>query len=78
MILQKAQIEILDEIKIDRYVKIPPKGTNPRGVEMSQEAMQRMQGHPETQSLYIEWNRDPSLLVERVLYGRWIQLWDAL
>lgn len=70
--------ETLQEIGIDRYVTIPPRGTNPRGVEISREALGLLLDHHATQSLPIEWRRDPSLLVERPLYGRWIELWDSL
>ena len=78
LITKGAQIEVLDRLTIDSYVKIPAKGTNPRGIELSKEAMQQIQNHPTTQILQINWKRDPSLLVERALYGRWIQLWDSL
>ena len=78
LIPQHVQAKTLQEIGIDRYAKVPPRGTNPRGVELSREALGIFLEHPDTQSLRIAWNRDPSLLVERTLYRRWIELWDAL
>ena len=78
LIPQHVQAETLQKIGINRYVKVPPRGTNPRGVEFSREALGLLLSHSDTQSLPIAWHRDPSLLVERALYGRWIELWDSL
>ncbi len=75
---QQVQEEVMRALTISGYTKVPPRGTNPRGVEISRDAMHLLQTHQNTQSLPIEWNRDPSLLVERALYHRWIQLWDTL
>lgn len=60
------------------YFKIPRRGTNPRGVEMSREAMLAIQGHKDTLSMMILWNRPDSLLRDRHLYGRWVDLWNSL
>lgn len=78
LIPMHAQREILSALAIDNYVKVPPRGTNPRGVELSRLAMQHLQTHKDTQSLPIVWQRDTSLLGERALYDRWIRLWDVL
>jgi len=60
------------------YIKLPTKGTNPRGVELSAHAMHQLQEHKDTLSLKIHWQRDKNLLVEQALYGRWIELWENL
>ena len=78
LIPQHVQEQIIRDIGIHRYVKVPPRGTNPRGVEFSREALGLLLNHQDAQSLPIAWRRDPSLLVERHLYGRWIDLWDSL
>ena len=78
LIPQSVQSQTLQEIGINRYVTTPPRGTNPRGVEISREAMGVLLGHSYTQSLPIAWQRDQSLLNERSLYGRWIELGDTL
>lgn len=74
----EVQKQVFQDIGIGRYAKPPKRGTNPRGVEFSAEAMGLLLGDPDTRNLSIEWKRDPSLLVERALYGRWIELWDSL
>ena len=78
LIPQHVQVQTLQQIGIDRYTKVPPRGTNPRGVELSREALGTFLEHSDTQTLGISWKRDPSLLVERTLYRRWIELWNAL
>ena len=78
LIPKGVQNEILERIGRTTFMKLPSLGTNPRGVELSAEALRRMTEHKETLSLVIHWRRDPSLLVERALYGRWIDLWDTL
>ncbi len=72
------QSAILEKVGKRNYLKLPTKGTNPRGVELAGEAMKLLKNHPDTLSLPIVWRKDTSLLVERAPYGRWIQLWDGL
>ena len=78
LIPQHLQAQTLQEIGIDRYTKVPPQDTNPRGVEISSEALALLLHDRDTQTLPIEWHRDTSLLGERALYHRWIELWDNL
>ena len=78
LIPKHVQRTVLERLTIINYAKVPPRGTNPRGVELSKTAMHLLQTHQDTQSLTIDWKRDKSLLVERALYDRWIGLWDAL
>ena len=74
----KVQKEVLQDLGKEKFMKVPSQGTNPRGVEISSHAMHAMQQHSDTLCLSINWKRDPSLLVERALYRRWIDLWDTL
>ena len=78
LIPRGVQEKIVHRLSMERYVKIPPRGTNPRGVEISKEAMALLLSNHDTQTLPINWSRDKTLLVERVLYRRWIELWDSL
>ena len=78
LIPMHVQQAVQQALTMENYVKVPPRGTNPRGVELSKTAMQYLQTHRETQSLPIEWKRDTSLLGEQVLYDRWIRLWDTV
>ena len=78
LIPEHVQRAVLERLTITDYTKVPPRGTNPRGVELSKTAMHLLQTHQDTQSFTIDWKRDKSLLVERALYDRWIGLWDVL
>ena len=77
LIPRDVQQEVLNQLD-EGFFKIPKRNTNPRGVEFSKAAMQHLLEHRQTLSLPIYWKRDQSLLVERALYGRWIDLWDSL
>ncbi len=63
---------------IEFYFKMPKQGTNFRGVELSQKVLQAFLEHGDTQKIEIQWKRDSSLLSERALYLRWVDLWDTL
>lgn len=78
LIPNEVQVNTVRLLGMERYVKVPPRGTNPRGVEISKGAMALLLSDQDTQTLPINWYRDRSLLVERALYRRWIELWDSL
>ncbi|MEW6569048.1 MAG: ThaI family type II restriction endonuclease [Chloroflexota bacterium] len=65
-----ADNRTLEAVGRDRYLKLPKRGTNPRGVEISAEAMGRLVDHTATRSIPIDWKRpagqyDP--------YERWVE-----
>jgi len=67
-----VQYDVMDKIGRENYIKLPKAGTNPRGVEVSREALDLLSTHPECYSLRLEWTRkkiafDP--------YQRWLDLW---
>jgi hypothetical protein len=51
-----VQSEIFIKLGRNAYFKMPPPGTNPRGVEFSKEALKAMKGHARTKSISIGWN----------------------
>jgi len=69
---EKAQVEILEKISKNRYIKLPKAGTNPRGVEVSQEAVELLVEHEDSRKLPVEWHRED---IEYNPYKRWIDLW---
>ena len=76
LIPQIAQEDTLKSIGVERYVKKPPKRTNPRGIELSTTAMELLQKHSCTKVLTITWERDNTLPQETFQYDRWIELWE--
>lgn len=55
------------------YIKLPKPGTNPRGVEITKEALSRLVTDSECKDITMNWRRreiasDP--------YKRWVELWE--
>ncbi len=67
-----VQQQMFDEMKLD-YFKGIKHGTNPRGVEFSQDAMQRMICHSNTPSIKIKWEYNE---IEFDIYEKWDQYWN--
>jgi hypothetical protein len=73
-ISKEAQSKILKILGKDNYFKLPKQGTNPRGVEITSDALITLTQHPLTQKIDMIWHRDDSL--EYTPYQRWIDLWQ--
>lgn len=56
------------------YIKLPKEGTNPRGVELSKDAVTCLIKDNSTQAIEILWKKPHS--VKFNLYQRWIELWE--
>ncbi len=69
---QAAQLEVLNQIGRQRYITLPKPGTNPRGVEISTEALRILAGHSQSLSIPIRWHHEK---VEYDPYERWLELW---
>jgi len=72
----QAQEGVFERLGRERYLRLPKRGTNPRGVGISPESVKELLGHPLTKALTIEWQR-PTDLAARELrlapYMRWLQ-----
>ncbi len=55
-----------------KYFKLPKAGTNPRGVEITKEALSNLVDQQESKCIPINWHR-----TEKVFnpYARWVDLW---
>ena len=73
LISKESQVEILNQEGKEFYFKLPKKGTNPRGVEITNQAINKLVEHPSTKKIEINWNRDDS--VEYNSYDRWVEHW---
>jgi len=67
-----AQKEIFNSLGKEKYLKMPKAGTNPRGVEFSKEAIQKMLQHPKTLKMKINWIKQD---IPYNVYKRWIDFW---
>ena len=55
-----------------RYIKLPKQGTNPRGVEITKEALKSLVEDSKSKSIEINWKRTE---IDFNPYRRWIDLW---
>jgi hypothetical protein len=68
----QVQKRVFEEIGREEYIKLPVPGTNPRGVELSKEALLRLLKDKETRSIEIEWRRAK---IDFNPYQRWLDYW---
>ncbi len=68
----EAQKMVLKAVGRERYIKLPKAGTNPRGVEMSKEALSAVSEHEMTRKIQIEWEK---VGIEYDAYKRWVEYW---
>jgi len=66
------QLEIFNNLGRDNYIKLPSLGTNPRGVEMSSKAMQKLLEHSDIYKIKIDWKKEE---IKFNAFKRWIDLW---
>ena len=73
---KESQQKILKSLGRDRdgYFHVPKPGTNPRGVEISSEAIALLMEHPNTRTISIHWKK--SEIAESTPFKRWIDLWS--
>lgn len=70
---KEVQIEVFNDIGRDYYIKLPKQDTNPRGAEMSSEALKTLVYHNDTLKIPIEWKKE---IVNYNSFGRWVELWQ--
>ncbi|MFQ3610529.1 MAG: ThaI family type II restriction endonuclease [Fimbriimonadales bacterium] len=74
----EVQEEVMTQLGRDKYLEKPKQGTNPRGVELSAEAVNQLLKHSETKRLSIDWRiseEHRERLREQSL-NKWIELWQ--
>ena len=68
----EIQKEVFDRIGRGKYIKLPKPGTNPRGVEISKEALTMLVNHKLTRVIKINWIKTK---VDYNPYKRWVDYW---
>lgn len=71
-ITEKTQMKIYESLGSEKYFKVYKSGTNPRGVEFSEEAMNLMIQDTSTKSILIDWQREN---INYNPFKRWVELW---
>jgi hypothetical protein len=69
---KQVQEEIFKLLGREDYIKLPPKGTNPRGVELSSKALKKLVEHNHTKKIDITWIKKE---IKFNAFKRWIDLW---
>lgn len=72
LIPKETQYEVLNEIGRSSYIKLPKAGTNPRGVEITRQALQILLQHKNILNIPIDWKRET---IEYKPFKRWVELW---
>jgi hypothetical protein len=67
-----AQKRLFAEMGRERYIKLPIPGTNPRGVEITKEALSQLVRDKETKVIEIDWRRSE---IDYHPYKRWVDYW---
>jgi hypothetical protein len=70
---KEVQLEVLNKISKESYLKMPKEGTNPRGVEITGEALRLLIEHKNTFHIKINWVKEK---IEYNSFKRWVDLWD--
>ncbi len=68
----EVQQKFFDRIGRQNYIKLPKPGTNPRGVEITKEALSNLVGDSKSKRIEINWQRTK---IEFNSYKRWVDLW---
>jgi hypothetical protein len=68
----KAQMRLFDKMGRRNYIRLPKPGTNPRGVEITKEALSSLIEDSQTRSITINWLRTK---IDFNPYKRWVDLW---
>jgi len=68
----EVQQRIFRSMGREKYFKLPKPGTNPRGVEISKDALVRLLHDKDSKKIEIFWQRS---VIEYKPYQRWVDYW---
>lgn len=68
----EARKDLFESMGREKYIKLPKSGTNPRGVEITKEALSRLVNDGRSRHITIEWRETE---VKFDPYKKWIDLW---
>ena len=69
----EVQKKYFERIGSFNYIKLPKPGTNPRGVEITKEALTNLVEDNDSRNILINWHRTS---IEYNSYKRWVDLWE--
>jgi len=68
----EVQREVFKKMGRQKYIKLPKEGTNPRGAEMSKEALEELIKHKDTKNIEIDWKKQK---IDFDPYKKWVDYW---
>lgn len=68
----EIQSKLFNEMGREKYIKLPKPGTNPRGVEISKEALLQLVRDEKTKFIEIIWQKSK---IDYHPYKRWVDYW---
>ena len=68
-----VQKKLFDKLGRKNYIKLPKPGTNPRGIEITKEALSSLIRDDKSKNISIKWQRKK---IEYNSYKRWVDLWS--
>lgn len=68
----EIQLALFKEMGRERYIKLPKPGTNPRGVEITGDALSQLVADRRSKAIGITWRRSK---VDYDPYKRWVDYW---
>lgn len=68
----EVQVKYFKKLGKYSYIKLPKAGTNPRGVEITKQALSLLISDRNAKSILVEWNRVENNISS---YKRWVELW---
>lgn len=68
----ETQVDLFKKMGREKYIKLPKAGTNPRGVEITGEALSALVKDKNSRNIIIDWQRTK---IEFNTYKRWVDLW---
>lgn len=69
----EVQIKIFNKFGKDNYIKLPKAGTNPRGAEITADALNELVNHKGSYKIPIEWRKE---IIKFNAFERWVELWE--
>jgi hypothetical protein len=70
---QELQLSMLNRLGRESYLKLPRPGTNPRGVEISTQAVRELARHPRSMKIPLKWVKKE---IKFDPYKRWLEHWE--
>lgn len=69
----ELQKKLFDKMGRETYIKLPKAGTNPRGAEITKEALSNLVADKQCQRIIIEWQKTK---IDFNPYKKWVDFWE--